>query len=130
MKVRLKERRKMNRFKNFLLNANSTNREVENRKSICRRNFMRLNGVTTTNKALISLALVAFLASPLWADTLFFATGSPNGALGALSQRPSPGNVETETADDFLLQETTVITHATIFGLLPVGTPLDNIKDV
>jgi hypothetical protein len=77
-----------------------------------------------------ALALSACLTTPLWASTFFFETGSPNGALGALSQRPSPGKVETETADDFLLQETTVITHATIFGLLPVGTPVDNIRDV
>src|SRR5262249_44080798 len=53
-----------------------------------------------------------------------------NGQLGALSRRASPGKIETETADDFLLQETTVITEATIFGLIPAGTPLDNIRDV
>jgi len=77
-----------------------------------------------------ALVLSVCLTTPLWASTFFFATGSPNGLLGALSRRPSPGKLETETADDFLLQETTVITHATIFGLLPVGTPLENIRDV
>jgi len=77
-----------------------------------------------------ALTLSACLATPLWASPFFFATGSPNGLLGALSRRPSPGKIETETADDFLLTTTTVITHATIFGLLPVGTPLDNIRDV
>jgi hypothetical protein len=64
------------------------------------------------------------------APLFFFATGSPNGQLGALSRPPSPGEVETETADDFLLAETTVITHATIFGLLPAGTPVDDILNV
>src|SRR5215471_10601490 len=77
-----------------------------------------------------ALALSACLTTPLWASTFFFATGSPNGQLGALSRRPSPGKIETETADDFPLQETTVITQATIAGLLPAGTSLDNIKDV
>jgi len=94
--------------------------------------------MTTISKAVISkttligaaLALSACLTTPLWASTFFFATGSPNGQLGALSRRPSPGKIETETADDFPLQETTVITQATIFGLIPMRTPLDNIKDV
>src|SRR5262249_18234431 len=94
--------------------------------------------MTTERKAVISrasligaaLALSACLTTPLWAAPFFFATGSPNSALGALSRRPSPGKVETETADDFILQETTVITHATIFGLLPAGTPPGDIRDV
>jgi len=94
--------------------------------------------MTTMSKAVISkasligaaLALSACLTTPLWASTFFFATGNPNGQLGALSRRASPGKIETETADDFLLQETTVITEATIFGLIPAGTPLDNIRDV
>jgi hypothetical protein len=50
------------------------------------------------------------------------------GAFPALQSRQR--NVETETADDFVLQETTVIKSATITGLLPTGTPLDNIRDV
>jgi len=94
--------------------------------------------MTTMRKAVMSKAIVfgaalvlsVCLTTPLWASTFFFATGSPNDQLGALSRRPSAGKIETETADDFFLQETTVITHATIFGLLPVGTPLDNIRDV
>jgi hypothetical protein len=76
------------------------------------------------------LFLTACLATPLWAAPFFFVTGSPNGLLGALSRRPSAGKVETETADDFALQVPTVISHATIFGLLPAGTPLDSIRDV
>src|SRR5262245_56385160 len=81
-----------------------------------------LNGMRTPKKIVvtrgglvgIALAIVACLATPLWAAPFFFATGSPNGQLGALSRRASPGKVETETADDFLLRETTVITGATI----------------
>jgi hypothetical protein len=77
-----------------------------------------------------ALVLTASLAAPLWAAPFFFATGSPNGLLGALSRRPSAGKIETETADDFSVAVPTVITKATIFGLLPAGTPLDSIKDV
>jgi hypothetical protein len=97
-----------------------------------------LNGMTATRKTVktraisiaTALVLTASFATPLWAAPFFFATGSPTNQLGAISRRPSPGNIETETADDFLLQEPTVISHATIFGLLPTGTPMDNIKDV
>jgi hypothetical protein len=97
-----------------------------------------LRVMTTPRKVVISrgmlalggLILTASLAAPLWAAPFFFATGRPDGGLGALSRRPSPGNVETETADDFFLSTPTVITHATIFGLLPAGMPLSSIKDV
>jgi len=77
-----------------------------------------------------ALAIAACIATPSWADTFIFETGSPTTQLASLSRRPSPGKIETETADDFPLQETTVITGAKIFGLIPSGTPLDNIRDV
>jgi hypothetical protein len=97
-----------------------------------------LNGMTIPRKVVISrgglaagaLVLTLCLSAPLWSAPFFFATGSPNGLLGALSRRPGPGKVETETADDFFVQVPTVITQATIFGLLPAGTPLESIKDV
>jgi len=96
----------MNRFNSFLLHANN----------------VKVIG--------LALALTVTLAAPLRANTFFFETGSPNGQLGALSQRPSAGRVETETADDFFLQDTTVIRRATIVGLIPTGSPLESIKDV
>jgi hypothetical protein len=98
----------------------------------------RLNRMRTTSKAVMppvrvvvaALAIAACIATPSWADTFIFETGSPTTQLASLSRRPSPGKIETETADDFPLQETTVITGAKIFGLIPSGTPLDNIRDV
>jgi hypothetical protein len=88
-------------------------------------------------RGLIAFAIVASpgIASPqdtqtATADTFTFSTGNPDGNLGSLSRPASPGKLETETADDFILQETTVITHATITGLIPTGTPLANIKNV
>jgi hypothetical protein len=53
----------------------------------------------------------------------------PDFKLGALSRRPSGGKLETETADDFVLNQTTV-TGATITGLISPATPLANITDV
>ena len=71
------------------------------------------------------------LAEPAWAEHFFFSTGNPDGRLGALSRRPSPGKIETETADDFALTETTVISQAVITGLIvPETTPLASISQV
>jgi hypothetical protein len=78
--------------------------------------------------ALLALAFMAalYLATPASAAPFFFSTGSPDGRLGALSRPSSPGELETETADDFILTDTTVITGATISGLLTSGaTPAD-----
>src|SRR5262245_38745025 len=104
----------MNTFRNFLIGMNTPRKFVISRGTL-------IGAV---------LAITACLATPLWAAPFFFATGSPNGLLGALSRRPSPRKVETETADDFVLQEITIIKSATIVGLLPTRTPLDNIRDV
>jgi len=83
---------------------------------------LRVNLIAAT------LTLGVWLAVPAWAQTFFFSTGNADGRLGALSQRPSP--VETETADDFALTETTFISRATITGLIPLNAPLTNIKNV
>src|SRR6266404_5080611 len=78
--------------------------------------------------ATVSLAI--FIATPAAADTFFFSTGNPDGLIGTLSAPASPGRVETETADDFVLTHTTTITQATFTGLLPLGAPLINVEDV
>jgi hypothetical protein len=77
-----------------------------------------------------TVAAVVGLATPVWAEPFFFSTGTPDGLLGALSQPAGSRTLETETADDFILTETTTITEATIFGLIPSGTPLANISNV
>ena len=47
-----------------------------------------------------------------------FSTGSPDGKLGAVSRPDGSEGSETETADDFVLTQPTVISGATIHGLL------------
>src|SRR2546426_11397444 len=64
------------------------------------------------------IAATVGLATPVWAEPFFFSTGTPNGLLGALSQPAGAGTLETETADDFILTETTIITGAIINGLV------------
>lgn len=69
-----------------------------------------------------------WLATPALADPFFFTTGNADGRLGALSRSGSTGKLETETADDFILTETTVINGATITGL--ITAPATNISNV
>ena len=68
-----------------------------------------------------TLTLGVWLTTPARAQTFSFSTGNPDGRLGALSERSSP--VETETADDFVLTQTTFISRATITGLIPTCSP-------
>jgi hypothetical protein len=50
--------------------------------------------------------------------------------MATLSRTASPGKLETETADDFVTTAPTVITNATVTGLLPSGTPLSAVNQV
>jgi hypothetical protein len=71
------------------------------------------------------------LAAPATATAVtLFTTGSPDGAMAALS-RPANGSlIETETADDFILGQSAFVSGATFIGLLPTGAPLSTIQDV
>ncbi len=95
-----------------------------------------MNHSRATTRLLTKMGLVAatvtglWLATPAWADPFFFSTGTAEPLLGALSQPPVSGKLDTETADDFILTELTSIAQATITGLIPSGTPLANISNV
>ena len=69
------------------------------------------------------------LATSASAAPFFFTSGGPDGRLGALARSASPGKIGTETADDFILAEPTVISGATITGLV-VNAPVANIANV
>jgi len=47
-----------------------------------------------------------------------------------LARPATPGKLQTETADDFVLTETTLISEATFTGLLPLGAPLASVINV
>jgi hypothetical protein len=84
-------------------------------------------------KYLLAAATVTasvWLAMPAWADPFFFSTGTSDGLLGTFSQPASTGHLETETAADFILTETTSVAQATITGLIQKGTPLASISNV
>jgi hypothetical protein len=86
------------------------------------KSILNLSGAT--------LAFGMFVATSLWSADFSFTTGNPDGLMGAASRRASPGKLETETADDFTLDQTTVISRATIVGLVPSGTQPQDIKSV
>ncbi len=83
---------------------------------------------TTSALALSLLTTIACL--PAAADSFFFSTGNPDGKIATLSRPASPGQLETETADDFVLNQTTIINQATFTGLLPTGASLNSVTDV
>src|SRR5712671_4604475 len=86
---------------------------------------MRIDRRALSSLANLTGATLAFgilVGMPAWPATFTFTTGAPDSRLGALSRRASPRKLETETADDFILQQTTVINRATITGLVPLGT--------
>jgi hypothetical protein len=64
-----------------------------------------------------TLTVAVALITPVWADSLTFSAGSADGRLGSLSQPASASKLETETADDFILTETTSIRRATTFNM-------------
>lgn len=78
----------------------------------------------------VTFSAALWLGTPTIAASFFFSTGNPDGRLGALSRPPSAGELETETADDFILTDTTVITGATIFGLIPSSSTVADIGNV
>ena len=66
---------------------------------------------------------------PALASLVFFSTGNPDGKIATLS-RPASKTIQTETADDFILTDTTLISTATITGLIPSGANLGSIQQV
>jgi len=85
-----------------------------------------LSASKTTVAALALLQVV----SQASAASFSFSTGEPDGKIATLSRPTSPGKMQTETADDFLVTQAIVISEATFTGLLPSGAALTDISDV
>src|SRR5947199_6078915 len=82
------------------------------------------NKITAGTLALLLLATHASAAS------FTFSTGDPDGKIATLSRPSSPGKMQTETADDFVLTQSVVISQATFTGLLPLGASPTGISAV
>jgi hypothetical protein len=64
------------------------------------------------------------------AGSILFSTGNPDGVIATLSAPASGGQLETETADDFILGQDALISGATFTGLMPTGTLLSAVNDL
>jgi hypothetical protein len=76
------------------------------------------------------IAATAWVATPASAQSFVFSTGNPDGLVATLARPAVNGQIETESADDFITTQPVLITGATFTGLLPTGTPLSAIKEV
>jgi len=82
-------------------------------------------------RSLLVLGLALTLSMTFaFAGSFSFSTGDPDGRIATLSRIASAGKMQTETADDFVLTENTIIQQATFTGLLPSGAPLSSITAV
>jgi hypothetical protein len=77
------------------------------------------------------ILVASVMAEPAWAgSTFYFSTGDPDGKMGMASRPSSPGKMEIEAADDFVLTGATNLTSATFTGLLPSSASLSDITDI
>jgi hypothetical protein len=70
------------------------------------------------SRILLTPILVALLAAPASAGSLFFSTGNPDGLMAMATRPAGNGKIEIETGDDFVLKERSVITNVSFTGLL------------
>jgi hypothetical protein len=75
-----------------------------------------------------SLSILA--APPAFADSFFFSTGDPDGLIATASRPDNPGRPEIESADDFVVGQSTQITGGSFTGLLTGGVSLASIGEV
>jgi hypothetical protein len=73
----------------------------------------------------LSFGLVSTAALPA---PFFFSTGDPDGKIATGSRPAGPGVLEIESADDFILSQSTSITSATFIGLLPSGFSINDVR--
>jgi hypothetical protein len=80
--------------------------------------------------SVVMLAIGLFAAIPAAADSVIVNTGSPDGLIAMASRPASPGKIEIEAADDFILSGATNVTGGSFVGLLPTGASLSSISEV
>jgi len=95
--------------------------------------YCQLPSVSPVMKKLILLIFLgaAFVAAPTNAGSFSFSTGLPDGRMATGSRTDSPGKIEIESADDFIVPIQGVhLTNATFTGLIPTGVSLSDITQV
>jgi hypothetical protein len=78
------------------------------------------------------LGVICLLAGPVAAQSPFhFSTGDTDGLIATGARIPTPGKIQIETGDDFLLTAPqTFLNHATFTGLLIGGATVGDVSDV
>jgi hypothetical protein len=81
---------------------------------------------------LLVMAILLTWSGPATAVPFFFSTGDPDGRIATASRPASPGKLEIESADDFVVtgSNTLKLTGASFQGLLPTGASLSTVTDV
>lgn len=87
----------------------------------------RLGSLVLGNAGTLALCLLASQAS---ASIFSFSTGNPDGKIATLTRPATATSIQTETADDFVVGETTLINSATFTGLIPTNADPANIQQV
>src|SRR5437879_4544938 len=89
-----------------------------------------LSTAFSSKKSAVGALASLLLISQASADTFFFSTGNPDGKVATLSRPASPGKLQTETADDFIVTNSIVLNEATFTGLIPSNASLSSIGQV
>jgi hypothetical protein len=76
--------------------------------------------------SIATMGAATLMTTPAAAQSYFFSTGDPDGKIATLSRTNDGGLLQTETADDFVLTQSTRIDSATFTGLLPIGVALND----
>ena len=103
---------------------------IVNKESILGRLEQFVWAVLSTNTTAAIALVFLQTASQTSAATFSFSTGAPDGKIATLSTPYSPGRIQTETADDFVVTQSIVINEATFTGLIPSGAALSSISQV
>ena len=64
------------------------------------------------------LGSITIFTTSAFADLFHFSTGDPDGKMATASRPDAGGKIEIESADDFVLTQTTIINSATFTGLI------------
>jgi hypothetical protein len=117
-------------MKQVMMNERNKNKTINEASAFRRLGAFALEALSANKATACALALL-LMASPASAASFSFSTGDPDGKIATLSRPSSPGKIQTETADDFLIvSNTTLIRQATFTGLIPSGAPLSSALNV
>jgi len=93
---------------------------------IARKGLICFSGISQVVFA-ASLVLALIIPTRAVADSFFFSTGNVTNQIATASRPSSPGKIEIESADDFVLNALTRINQATFTGLVPTGSTVSEV---